>query len=105
MDLVMDLELPMVLLVPVGMGLVTDLEMETASVMLLLDGELETEKVVDTEIVVDAKMVVVEGMEMVGSRRTIKNFNIIILPTVVSLVSICFKIILPSLGTNLLIVH
>jgi hypothetical protein len=78
MDLVMDLELPMVLLKPVEMGLVTDLDMDMDSVMLLLDGELETEKVVDSGMVVDAKMVVVEGMEMVGSRMTIKNFNIII---------------------------
>jgi hypothetical protein len=76
MDLVMDLDLPMVLLKPVEMGLVTDLDMDMDSVMLLLDGELETEKVVDSGMVVDAKMVVVEGMEMVGSRRTIKNFNI-----------------------------
>jgi hypothetical protein len=78
MDLVMDLELPMVLLIPVEMGLATVLDMDMASVMLLLDGELETEKVVDSGMVVDAKMVVVEGMEMVGSRMTIKNFNIII---------------------------
>jgi hypothetical protein len=76
MDLVMDLDLPMVLLKPVEMGLVTDLDMDMDSVMLLLDGELETEKVVDSGMVVDAKMVVVEGMEMVGSRMTIKNFNI-----------------------------
>jgi hypothetical protein len=72
----MDLDLPMVLLKPVEMGLVTDLDMDMDSVMLLLDGELETEKVVDSGMVVDAKMVVVEGMEMVGSRMTIKNFNI-----------------------------
>jgi len=78
MDLVMDLELPMVLLKPVEMGLVTDLDMDMASVMLLLDGELETERVGDSGMVVDAKMVVVEGMEMVGSKMTIENFNIII---------------------------
>jgi hypothetical protein len=76
MDLVMNLELLMVLLIPVEMGLVTDLDMDMASVMLLLDGELATETVEDSEMVVAAKMVVVEGMEMVGSRMTIKNFNI-----------------------------
>jgi hypothetical protein len=82
MDLVMNLELLMVLLIPAEMGLVTDLDMDMASVMLLLDGERATETVEDSEMVVAAKMVVVEGMEMVGSRMTIKNFNIIILPTV-----------------------